>query len=84
MTEDELEEWKALKEAARSYLTNAKKVIEVKITSYLLTSQENHIISLMMAETYIVQVLKHCTWGQNNFEFCLEKIRHLKILFSLL
>lgn len=33
MTEDELEEWKALKEAARSYLTNAKKVIEVKITS---------------------------------------------------
>lgn len=27
VTEEEKEEWKALKEAARSYLTNAKKVI---------------------------------------------------------
>lgn len=33
VTEEETEEWKALKEAARSYLTNAKKVIQVKIMS---------------------------------------------------
>lgn len=32
VTEEEKEEWKALKEAARSYLTNAKKVIQVKIS----------------------------------------------------
>ena len=30
--EEEIEELKALKEAARSYLTNAKKVIQIKIT----------------------------------------------------
>lgn len=33
VTEEEKEEWKALTEAARSYLTSAKKVIQVKITS---------------------------------------------------
>lgn len=31
VTEEEEEEWKALHEAARSYLTNAKKVIQVNV-----------------------------------------------------
>lgn len=31
MTEEEQEEWKALQEAARSYLTNSKKVIWIKV-----------------------------------------------------
>lgn len=31
VTEEEEEEWKALKEAARSYLTNAKKVIQIML-----------------------------------------------------
>lgn len=65
VTGEEKEEWEALQEAARSYLTNAKKVSLVKVTL-----KHSH------GFTFISIVIKARTVGKNNNRIC--KLSNLK------